>query len=75
MASASEMLGGQMASTASERLASNGKPTGKQGNAALTVKLRTKFAEMAADEPGIQFDEWLDKHGYGIGDNGQVYKK
>lgn len=75
MARAWEMLGEARASSASERLASNGKPSGKQGNPALTVKLRTKFAEEAADQPGIQFEEWLDQNGYGLGDNGHAYKK
>ena len=77
MASAGEMLGGARASTASERLASNGKPSGKQGSPALTVKLRTKFTEYRSENPesDASWEQWLEQNGYGLGDDNHVYKK
>jgi len=72
---ASDLLSGSRASSASDRLAANGKPAGKQGSPALTVKMRNKFAEVADEQPGIQFEDWLEQNGYGLGDNQHVYKK
>ncbi len=62
-------------STAAQRLSAKGKPSGKAGNVGLTVKLRTRFSAVADQQPGIQFEDWLEQEGYGIGDNGHVYKK
>lgn len=77
MASASATLNSRRASSASDRLASKGKPSGQQGNPALTVKLRNKFSEYRAENPeaSVQWESWLESNGYGLGDNNHVYKK
>jgi hypothetical protein len=58
-------------------LASANKPTGKTGSVFLTTKLRVKFEGWKAEnlDSPIQWEEWLDQNGYGLGDNNQVYKK
>lgn len=66
------------ASSAAERLASSkDKPTGKLGSPALTVKVRNKFSEYRSQNPEteVQWEEWLDQNGYGLGDNNHVYRK
>lgn len=74
MASASNMLGGAGASSAADRLAAKGQPSGKAGSPFLTVKLRTQFDKVREDRD-ISWPEWLDEQGYGLGDNTHVYKK
>lgn len=76
MAGAADALSGTGESSAAQRLSSSSKPTGKTGNPALTVKLRVKFDEWKAeniDDP-VQWAEWLNRNGYGLGDNNHVYK-
>lgn len=73
--SASGTLSEKRLASAAERLAAKGKPQGASGDVATTIKMRRRFAEVADQSPGIQFEDWLAEQGYGIGDNGQVYKK
>lgn len=68
-------LSAKHASSAAERLSTKGNPKGQRGDVATTIKMRNRFAEVADQSPGIQFEDWLAEQGYGIGDNGQVYKK
>jgi len=74
---ASDVLSRSQASSASGRLASSGKPSGKLGNPAMTVKVRNKFSEYRTENPesDIQWEEWLGQNGYGLGDNNHVFKK
>ena len=74
---ASDLLSGSRASSASDRLAANGKPAGKQGSPAMTVKARNKFTEYRSENPDtdVQWEDWLEQNGYGLGDNQHVYKK
>lgn len=82
--SASGTLSEKRLASAAERLAAKGKPQGADakgkpqgasGDVVTTIKMRKRFAEVADQSPGIQFEDWLAEQGYGIGDNGQVYKK
>lgn len=73
--SASGTLSEKRLASAAERLAAKGKPQGASGDVVTTIKMRKRFAEVADKSPGIQFEDWLAEQGYGIGDNGQVYKK
>lgn len=68
-------LSAKHASSAAERLSTKGNPKGQRGDVATTIKMRNRFAEEAGPDTGVQFEEWLEQQGYGIGDNGQVYKK
>jgi hypothetical protein len=74
---ASDILSRSKDSSASDRLAASGKPTGKKGDPALTIKLRNKFTEYRSENPETdkQWESWLDENGYGLGDNNHVYKK
>lgn len=63
------------ASSAADRLVAKNEPTGKQGNAALTTKVRAEFNKVR-EETDISWEQWLAGHpDYGLGDNNQVYKK
>lgn len=77
MASASNMLGGSGTSSAADRLAAKGQPSGKAGSPDLTLKLRNQFSEYRTQniEATVQWEDWLESKGYGIGDNNHVYKK
>jgi len=74
---ASDVLSRNQASSASDRLASSGKPSGKLGSPAMTVKVRNKFSEYRTENPesDIQWEAWLEQNGYGLGDNDHVFKK
>lgn len=65
------------ASSAADRLASEKKPTGTLGSPGLTVKLRNQFTEFRSQNPetDIQWEDWLEQNGYGLGDNNHVFKK
>lgn len=68
-------LSDERVSSAAERLAAKDKPKGRSGDVATTIKMRNKFAKVADQFPGVQFEDWLETQGYGLGDNGHAYKK
>lgn len=78
MAGAIDILSqGSPPSSAADRLGSDNKPTGKLGDPRLTLKLRNQFTQYRSDNPetDVQWEQWLNQNGYGLGDNNHVYKK
>jgi len=63
------------ASNAADRLAAKNKPSGKQGDALLTTKVKQAYAKSDELANGVGYEDWLDANGYALGDNGLVYKK